>query len=337
MSESSSSSSSSSKDESPSLVNRVASRYGIDPVKFFDSLKATAFKQRDGSAPTNEQMMALLIVAEQYRLNPFTKEIYAYPDRENGIIPVIGVDGWSRIINEHPQYDGVEFVYSNKLVQMRGAKVESPDWIECVMYRKDRTRPIRIKEFLDEVYRPPFQLKSKGGNQYTMDGPWQTHTKRQLRHKALIQCARIAFGFSGIYDIDEDERIHEQSEKIINPVNFEDGDREGCLEDKTHTPLTIEQNEVQAPLTDIEHKQLDEVVRLLVKRVGDINNSWKPAFQYAKRRYQNDQRSLCYIVDALKAKELKAKEQTQQPQQPQANMAIDLHEATKFCDGDHYY
>jgi len=30
-----------------------------------------------------------------------------------------------------------------------------------------------------------------------------------LRHKAMIQCARIAFGFGGIYDQDEAERIQE--------------------------------------------------------------------------------------------------------------------------------
>jgi hypothetical protein len=30
---------------------------------------------------------------------------------------------------------------------------------------------------------------------------------RMLRHKALIQAARLAFGFSGIYDQDEAERI----------------------------------------------------------------------------------------------------------------------------------
>jgi hypothetical protein len=28
-----------------------------------------------------------------------------------------------------------------------------------------------------------------------------------LRHKALIQCARVAFGFAGIHDPDEAERI----------------------------------------------------------------------------------------------------------------------------------
>ncbi|WP_032251724.1 recombinase RecT, partial [Escherichia coli] len=44
------------------------------------------------------QFIALLIVANQYGLNPWTKEIYAFPDKQNGIVPVVGVDGWSRII-----------------------------------------------------------------------------------------------------------------------------------------------------------------------------------------------------------------------------------------------
>jgi len=37
--------------------------------------------------------------------------------------------------------------------------------------------------------------------------PWQSHPRRMLRHKAMIQCARLAFGFAGIYDQDEAERI----------------------------------------------------------------------------------------------------------------------------------
>ena len=90
--------------EKPKLIQRFAERFSVDPNKLFDTLKATAFKQRDGSAPTNEQMMALLVVADQYGLNPFTKEIFAFPDKQAGIIPVVGVDGWSRIINQHTIY-----------------------------------------------------------------------------------------------------------------------------------------------------------------------------------------------------------------------------------------
>jgi len=185
------------------LVTRMAERFGVEEGKLMTTLKNTAFRVKDGEA-TNEQMMALMIVADQHKLNPFTKEIYAFPDKQNGIVPVVGVDGWSRIINSHPDFDGMEFSASDNMVEMPGAK-PCPEWIECSIYRKGRRHPISAREYLDECYRAPF--KSKSG--YDVTGPWQTHTKRFLRHKAMIQCSRIAFGFSGIYDPDEAERIDE--------------------------------------------------------------------------------------------------------------------------------
>lgn len=185
------------------LITRFAERFGVDQDKLLSTLKNTAFRQKDGEV-SNEQMMALVVVADQYRLNPFTKEIYAFPDKQNGIVPVVGVDGWSRIINEHPQFDGMDFRQSGEIVTMGGAK-PCPEWIECVMYRKDRSHPIIAREYLDECYREPFATKTG----YVVTGPWQTHTKRFLRHKTMIQCARIAFGFAGIFDPDEAERIAE--------------------------------------------------------------------------------------------------------------------------------
>lgn len=184
-----------------SLVQKFANRYSVDPDKLLPALKATAFKIKNGEA-TNEQMMALMIVADQYGLNPWTKEIYAFPDK-GGIIPVVGVDGWSRIINENPQFDGMDFTQSEKMETPERGK-PCPEWIECTIYRKDRSHPIKVREYLDEVYR-----KACAGNNGPIDGPWQTHTKRFLRHKAMIQCARVAFGFAGIYDQDEAERIIE--------------------------------------------------------------------------------------------------------------------------------
>lgn len=141
-------------------------------------LKQTAFKGQVSDA----QMSALLIVASNYGLNPWTKEIYAFPDKNNGIVPVVGVDGWSRIINTHPQFDGMDFQ-------------QDDEGCTCIIYRKDRNHPIKVTEYLSEC---------KRGTQ-----PWQSHPKRMLRHKAMIQCARLAFGYVGIFDQDEAERIAE--------------------------------------------------------------------------------------------------------------------------------
>jgi phage recombination protein Bet len=163
-----------------SLVTRMAERFGVDADKMLVTLKATAFK----GDVSNEQMMALLVVAEQHGLNPWTKEIYAFPDSRNGIVPVVGVDGWSRIINEHPQFDGMDF-----------EEADDGSRIKCTIHRKDREHPTSITEWLAECKRDT--------------QPWKSHPRRMLRHKALIQCARIAFGFGGIYDQDEAERIVE--------------------------------------------------------------------------------------------------------------------------------
>lgn len=276
-----------------SLVARIAGRFGVDTNKFFDTLKATAFKQRDGSAPTNEQMMALLVVAEQYKLNPFTREVYAFPDKQNGIIPVVGVDGWSRIINEHPQYDGVEFIYSDTKVKMPGAKVECCEWIETVIYRKDRTRPIRIREFLDEVYREPFQGNGRNGP-YVVDGPWQTHTKRQLRHKSFIQCSRIAFGFTGIYDQDEAERIREMDiASAINPAVA-----------NLPSPTTASAGAAapEQPL-QIDHKKMDPLLQKLASRALQ-QNAWSAAQQYVEERFKGQE--LIYATQFLRDRELDA-------------------------------
>jgi len=181
-----------------SLIARFAEKFHIEPNRMLDILKATAFRQRGDVVVTNEQMGPLLIVADNYGLNPFTKEIFAFNDK-GAVVPVVSVDGWARIINEHPAFDGVEFTYSDELVQLQGAK-QCPAWCEVTIYRKDRSRPTVVREYLDEVYQAP-----RGQNTYA--GPWQTHTKRFLRHKTLIQGARIAFGFAGIYDEDEANRI----------------------------------------------------------------------------------------------------------------------------------
>jgi phage recombination protein Bet len=179
------------------LVTRFAMRYHVEPAGLMRTLKATAFYNADGEV-TNEQMMALLVVADQYGLNPFTKEIYAFPDKKRGgIVPIVSIDGWSRIVNEHPQFNGMEFEYGPPAPARKGA----PEWIDCVMFRKDRGHPTRIREWLNECYRST--------------QPWDSHPARMLRHKAFIQCARVAFALVGIYDEDEAQRIFEGESRRV--------------------------------------------------------------------------------------------------------------------------
>ena len=167
------------------LTNKLAQQFDMgDGSGLADTLKATCFKS--GTQVTEAQMTALLIVANQYGLNPFTKEIFAFPDK-GGIVPVVGVDGWSRIMNNHAQFDGMEFTFSE-------GSTTSEASCTCIIYRKDRSHPISATEYLAECRKDNSPA-------------WKSHPRRMLRHKAMIQAARLAFGFSGIYDQDEAERI----------------------------------------------------------------------------------------------------------------------------------
>jgi len=171
--------------KSNSVMIRMAERFGMDRVAFERTLMATVVP---GGKATPEQVAAVLLVADQYHLNPLTKEIYAFPNRGGGIVPVVGVDGWIKLMNEHPAADGVELVENN---DEKGALIS----VTATVHRKDRAHPIKVTEYFVECARGT--------------DPWRTSPRRMLRHKALIQGLRVAFGFSGIYEPDEAERIVE--------------------------------------------------------------------------------------------------------------------------------
>jgi len=156
------------------------------------TLKATAFKE----CKTNEQFVSAVIVANTYRLNPILKEMYAFPSKGGAVIPIVSVDGWISLINRQADLDGME------LIENRGddGAVES---ITCKIYNKNRKIPTITTEYMSECC------------DNTKD-TWKRWPIRMLRHKSLIQCARIAFGFSGIYDPDEGERIIQSQEGEMN-------------------------------------------------------------------------------------------------------------------------
>ena len=226
-----------------SQVTKLGESLGMagDSQELIAVLKNTAFK---GSV-TDAQMAALLVVANSYGLNPWTKEIYAFPDKNNGIVPVVGVDGWARIINENAQFDGMDFE-------------QDDEKCTCIIYRKDRSHPVKVTEWMSECNRKV--------------GPWNSHPKRMLRHKAMIQCSRLAFGFVGIYEQDEAERIIEAtSGRTTAEVVVDNSEEKMEWAEKSSKAETLQQlaelwstvpKHLQVPLNttkDTLKKQLSEV------------------------------------------------------------------------------
>ena len=170
-------------------VTAMAERYGMMPQALYNTLRKTVF----AAARNDAEFDALCLIAKQYGLNPITREIYAFPAKGGGVVPLVGVDGYVSMLNRQPDFDGLEFRYAETTISAGVAKA-APEWCECIIYRKNKSMPIVVREYLEECYR--------------QTEPWKTHPRRMLRHKALCQAVRVAYGFSGVYsDVDEYETV----------------------------------------------------------------------------------------------------------------------------------
>ena len=172
------------------IILRSVEKSGLSYQAFVDTLTQTAFQ---GVKFWRESdLERLLVAAHRYELDPLNREIMMF---EVGLadppelLLVVGVDGWAKIMNVHPQFDGIAFIESQELIG------EVPSWIECTIFRKDRKVALSIKEYFAEARNDQMV--------------WITHPRRMLRHKALVQCARLSFGMAGIYEPDEAMRIRQ--------------------------------------------------------------------------------------------------------------------------------
>tara|TARA_R100001244_G_scaffold95933_3_gene71946 strand:+ start:567 stop:1235 length:669 start_codon:yes stop_codon:yes gene_type:complete len=184
------------KEPKLSALAVMAERLAIEPQKLHQTLKQTVFKNA-----SDEEMVALVVVANEHGLNPLCREIYAFPGRGGGIVPVISVDGWIRIMNSHPKFDGIHF---NTTIDEEGAPVS----IACTIWVKGREKPTVITEFMSECQRNT--------------EPWNQYPHRMLRWKALAQGVRTAFGFAGYVDSDEAAPKVEKESNETKPVFSEE-------------------------------------------------------------------------------------------------------------------
>ncbi len=181
------------------LLQQLADRYGVEPDVFAKTVSAVAMP----NPHTQEELISCLIVANEHDLNPLTKEIHFMRTKTGQIVPIVGVDGWVKKLNTHPQFDGLKFDY--EWAETKGGKVLFA--VTCTIYRKDRDHPTVVTELMSECARPPGQ--GKGPN------AWSMTPARMLRHRALCQGTRYAIGFGGVMDLEEFETW--QAMKDITP------------------------------------------------------------------------------------------------------------------------
>ena len=172
-------------DESPgeklskTLIGRIADKYGVGNVAVMTILRDSVFIPGKGEPKfTDQEIACALVLSDQYDLNPFAKEVYLTRNKWGGLLVIVGVDGWFKVCNRQPRFDGVSFTF----------ETDGKRPVSCTCTMKIRGRePIALTEFFAECFRDT--------------GPWKSHPHRMLRHKAFIQTARLAFGLVSIRDV----------------------------------------------------------------------------------------------------------------------------------------
>ena len=182
------------------LTQDLAKEYQVAPAELIATVKAMCFS----GAASDPQLFVFLRLAKDLSLNPFNREIYAFV--KNGKMQtIVGFDGWIKMVNRQPIYKGFEFfdhIEEGKLIA-----------VTCRMWREDWKQQSEATEYLSECV---------GDTE-----PWKKWPHRMLRNKAYIQCARMTFGFAGVVDPDEYERIEK-------PALWDDAPKVEMVEVKQH-------------------------------------------------------------------------------------------------------
>jgi hypothetical protein len=153
--------------------------------------------QHQGITPYTQ--VQLLRLASKHLLDPLSDEISIIETKE-GFLPFITIDGWAKLINQHPQFAGMS------LREPTESSSHLPAWMECTIYRNDRILPIVVKEYLEEVM--------------TNHPSWQQMPRRMLRHRVIQQCARLAFGISA-QEVSTFENNQKNITKETDPIPIE--------------------------------------------------------------------------------------------------------------------
>jgi len=64
---------------------------------------------------------------------------------------------------------------------------------------------VRVREYFDEAQ-----------SDHTA---WITHPRRMLRHKCMVQCIRIAFGLTSLYDNEESMIRQDRQRRGVKKIN----------------------------------------------------------------------------------------------------------------------
>ena len=273
------------KAQTQGLIARLAGRFGVEPNRLLKCLTSQVFKQADGRQPSNEELMVLLLVCENFGLSPFNREIYAFRGKNGDIVPVVSLDGWAKIVRSQKDFNGVSFRFSETTVKVAGCNQELPEFVECAMRLKGVDEPIVIQEFMVECFNDKSPV-------------WRKWPRRMLRTRAFIQCARLAFSLTGLYDEGEDF-----AEDLSGMVAT------GSVPSQAQQPAIAQ---TSTPKLALEREKLDEMLGKLMVFAQNQPNGWERAARWVEAKLTGDDR--LYAEEKLRMQQMAMQAQEQLPE-----------------------
>lgn len=227
----------------------IAASNGVTQEEVAEVLRGMIIsgKGQHGAQATNAEMTVVSSIFAKYDLNPFIREGHAFVS--GGKLQVmIGLDGWLKIANRHPEFDGYE-QFDN--FDDKGDLVS----VTTKIYVKNRRFPTPHTEYMKEVFVSTSQA-------------WKKFPFRMLAGKSLGQCVRKAFGVSEVLDDDEASRI------AANSQSGPHGSRE---KDITPAAKAIDWDAIKADMAECGDEESLNAVCVELRRRLEADGQWAQA------------------------------------------------------------
>ncbi len=146
-----------------------------------DSTKLGIIRNLFAKGLNETEFAVFLELAKRYRLDPFSRQIWAIKYGSEDAKIFVGRDGYLAVAHKSPYFDGME---SGTLTDDKGELI---GW--CRVHRSDMQVPFYV-----EVYASEYTTKKS---------LWLSKPRTMIQKVAECQCLRRAFNLSGFYDPDE--------------------------------------------------------------------------------------------------------------------------------------
>lgn len=193
---------------------------------------------------TNSQFRMFVEICKATGLNPFLKEIWFVP----GVGVIAGRDGYLRVANEHPQFDGME-----TLVERDEAGI--PIKATCKVWRKDRAHPITCEAYYNE-YRKSSAV-------------WTTYKSAMISKVAEVLALKRSFSINGV--VTEEEIGEQKANELGSKEAAQEVAKRKIAEMKARVeePLGVS----EADIIEAQPEELSELAQQLADSIAQVQES----------------------------------------------------------------